>query len=127
MDNNKGKEKIYCAGFLVAKGDKRDKIIRSLVDAGVDKEDIEPIEDTIEFYADDFDEKKVHEWLDDNEKDIEDYTFYFLDDEDQHWRLTRKDGRESQIGIYPSMSIKQLLLEGYSAEEARKIVDIISV
>ena len=127
MDNNKEKEKIYCAGFLVAERDKRDTIIQSLVNAGVDKEDIEPIEDTIEFCAEDFDEKKVHEWLDDNEKDIEDYTFYFLDDEDQHWRLTRKDGRESQIGIYPSMSIKQLILEGYSAEEARKIVDIISV
>ena len=126
MDNNKEKEKIYCAGFLVAERDKRDTIIQSLVNAGVDKEDIEPIEDTIEFCADDFDEKKVHEWLDDNEKDIKDYEFYFTNG-DRQWRLNWEAGRESQIGIYPSTAIKQLLLEGYSAEEARKIVDIISV
>ena len=126
MNNNKEKEKIYCAGFLVAERDKRDTIIHSLVNAGVDKEDIEPIEDTIEFCAEDFDEKKVHEWLDDNEKDIKDYEFYFTDG-DRQWRLNREAGRESQIGIYPSTAIKQLLLAGYSAEEARKIVDIISV
>ena len=125
MDNSE-EEKISCCGFLVAKRDKRDKIIQSLVDAGVDKEDIEPIEDTIEFYADDFDEKRVHEWLDDNEKDIKDYEFYFTDG-DRQWRLNREAGRESQIGIYPSTAIKQLLLTGYSAEEARKIMDIISV
>lgn len=125
MDNSE-EEKISCCGFLVAKRDKRDTIIQSLVDAGVDKEDIEPIEDTIEFYAEDFDEKKVHEWLDDNEKDIKDYEFYFTDG-DRQWRLNREAGRESQIGIYSSTAIKQLLLAGYSAEEARKIVDIISV
>ena len=124
MDNNK--EKIYCAGFLVAERGKRDTIIQSLVNAGVDKEDIEPIEDTIEFCAEDFDEKKVHEWLDDNEKDIKDYEFYFTNG-DRQWRLNWEAGRESQIGIYPSTAIKQLLLAGYSAEEARNIVDIISV